>query len=109
MKISFRTEKLKKICESEKKMIKNFGPVAAEKLKNRLEDLMSASNVSELIAGKPHPLKGDRSDEYAVTIFQGLRMTFNSANDPVPFDQNNKIDWRCVTEVCINFIGDYHD
>ncbi|MBD2542879.1 MULTISPECIES: hypothetical protein [Planktothricoides] len=33
----------------------------ARKLKARLADSIAAANVTELQAGRPHPLKGDRA------------------------------------------------
>lgn len=70
---------------------------------------MAASNVSELEAGEPHRLKGDRAGQIALKLHGGNRLVFESANDPVPKTQDGAIDWASVTIVRIVFIGDYHD
>jgi proteic killer suppression protein len=109
MKIEFATTKLKKSCESEKEMTKAYGDIAAKKLRSRLEDICAVSRVTEIIAGRPHPLKGGRSGQFAIDLHRGVRLVFEPANDPVSRDQSGNILWEDVTEVKIVYIGDYHD
>ncbi|MEH2065392.1 MAG: killer suppression protein HigA [Nostoc sp.] len=75
----------------------------------RLAILGAASCVTELFAGRPHPLKGDRAGEFAVDLEGGKRLVFKPDNDPIPLTEDGSIDWSNVTAVCIVFIGDYHD
>lgn len=70
---------------------------------------MAANHVGELVAGKPHPLKYDRGGQFAVALKGGKRLVFRSANEPVPLSDDDSVDWRRVTRICIVFIGDYHD
>lgn len=86
-----------------------MGAKCAKKLKTRLADLYGVSSVTELFAGRPHPLKGDRAGEFAVDLEGGKRLVFKPDNDPVPLSEDGSIDWSKVTAVCIVFIGDYHD
>ena len=109
MEILFATTKLKELCEQQKKMQKELGNTCARKLRTRLADLASAANVSELAAGHPHPLKGDRAGQFAISLEGGVRLVFEPANDPIPKTQDDAIDWANVTIVRIIFIGDYHD
>jgi proteic killer suppression protein len=109
MEILFATTKLKELCEQQKKMQKELGNACARKLRTRLKDLAAATSVSELVAGHPHPLKGDRAGQLAVNLDGGVRLVFESANDPTPKTQDDAIDWANVTIVRIVFIGDYHD
>jgi toxin HigB-1 len=74
-----------------------------------LADLKAAESVTGLVAGKPHPLKGDRLGQYAVRLDGGVRLVFESANEPIPQREDGGINWSEVTAVCIVFIGDYHD
>ena len=109
MEITFGDNKLQKLCEQQAVAQKQLGKVGARKLRARLGDLAAAGSVRDLVAGRPHPLKGDRAGEFALDLEGAKRLVFKSANDPVPFRKDGSIDWAKVTHVCIVFIGDYHD
>lgn len=109
MHIEFSSVDLKELCESERRAVRELGRPCAKKLFARLADLYAAENVSELIAGRPHPLKGDRAGQFAVRLEGGKRLVFSPANEPLPLDGNGALEWRRVTRVSIEFIGDYHD
>ena len=109
MEITFGDRKLQNLCEQEKVAQRNLGANCAKKLRTRLADLVAASCVTELLAGRPHPLKGDRAGEFAVDLEGAKRLVFKPDNDPIPLTEDGSIDWSQVTAVCIVFIGDYHD
>lgn len=109
MEITFKDKKLRKLCEVQKEAQKKLGAKCARKLRSRLSDLMAAESVTELISGRPHPLKGDRAGEFALDLDGGKRLVFESVNDPVPLNEDDSIDWSKVTSIRIVFIGDYHD
>jgi|SRR5690554_689300 len=108
MNIFFETEKLKRICVDERHMTKKIGSKNAKKLKRRLADLMAAQCVSDLVAGRPHPLKQPQLGQFALNLDGGDRLIFESANDPIPQTQDEAVDWSRVTAVRIVEIGDYH-
>lgn len=109
MEILFENSKIQKICEQKKEAEKKLGPICARKLRTRLSDLESASRVTDLVAGSPHPLKGDRAGQFALSLHGGYRLVFSPSNDPCPTTPDGAIDWDKVTIVCIEYIGDYHD
>lgn len=109
MEIQFKDKKLRELCEKQAVAVKKLGDICARKLRSRLADLTAASRVTELVAGNPHPLTGDRLGQFAVDLAGGWRLVFAPANDPVPRKDDASIDWFAVTIVCIEFIGDYHD
>jgi toxin HigB-1 len=109
MEITFSDRKLQKLCEQPAIAQKKLGASGARKLRSRLADLMAAETVQELVAGRPHPLKGDRAGQFAVDLDGGNRLVFESSNDPIPYKDDESIDWAKVSQVCIVFIGDYHD
>jgi len=109
VKITFRDRKLRQLCEIERKAQKRLGSDCARKLRARLSDLEAASRVSELVAGNPHPLKGDRAGQFALNLSGGWRLVFSPDNEPCPTTDDGSIDWNRVTIVCIEYIGDYHD
>lgn len=86
-----------------------LGSDCARKLRARMSDLEAVSRVSELVAGKPHPLKYDRAGQFSLELSGGFRVTFSPDHEPCPTNDDGSIDWVRVTSICIEFIGDYHD
>ena len=109
MEILFENSRVKKICEQQKEAERKLGSLCAKKLRARISDLESASRVTDLVAGNPHPLKGDRDGQFALNLHGGYRLVFSPSNDPCPTKPDGGIDWGRVTIICIGFIGDYHD
>ncbi len=109
MKITINNSKLKKLCEKPQEAQKKLGNNCAKKLRTRLADIQAAESVTSLVAGNPHPLKGDRAGQFAVNLDGGKRLVFEPANEPVPRNEDGSINWSEITAVCIVFIGDYHD
>lgn len=109
MLIAFASRDLEDLCLSERRAVRELGKPCARKLFARLADLKAASHVGELVAGYPHPLKGDRAGQFSIRLDGGNRLVFSPASEPVPLADDGSVDWRRVTSVRIVFIGDYHD
>lgn len=109
MEISFKDESLKDLCEQAKLAQRKLGAPMAKKLRVRLADLMAATSVTELCAGRPHPLTGDRAGQFALDLVHPQRLVFEPDNEPLPISEDGSINWSQVTRVCIIWIGDYHD
>jgi proteic killer suppression protein len=109
MEIAFRDKALKGLSENPKTAQRKLGTASARKLRTRLADLRAAGTVAELVAGRPHPLKGDRAGEFAIDLHGGHRLVFVQDHDPVPIREDGTVDWNSVTNVRVVFIGDYHD
>ncbi len=109
MEIYFASEKLQELCQTASLMKKQLGNELAKKLMARLVNLEAASNVSELIAGRPHPLDYDRKGQFAVDLNNMVRLIFEPANEPIPRRIDKTVDWKKVTMVRIVYIGDYHE
>jgi len=109
LEIRFKDKQLRELCEKKAVATKKLGGICARKLQTRLADIAAASRVTDLVAGKPHPLKGDRHGQFALELTGGWRLVFAPANDPIPRRDDASIDWSAVTIVCIEYIGDYHD
>ncbi len=90
-------------------MNRKLGAVCARKLRTRLADLRAATAVAELTAGRPHPLKGEWDGRFALDLHGGDRLVFESADEPVPINENGSIAWERVARIQVVFIGDYHD
>lgn len=109
MDIRFRDKKIRDLCEKRSVAEKKLGAAGARKLSLRLQQLEAASRVSDLVAGNPHPLKGDRNGQFALDLAGGWRLVFSPADTPCPIRTDGSIDWTQVTIVSIEYIGDYHD
>jgi proteic killer suppression protein len=108
LEVKFKDKKIRQLCEEQAVAEKKLGAACARKLRTRLSDLEAATTVSDLTAGNPHPLKGDRAGQYALNLTGGWRLVFAPANDPCPRHADGGIDWSQVTIVNIEYIGDYH-
>ncbi|MDP8223618.1 MAG: hypothetical protein P9L99_09680 [Candidatus Lernaella stagnicola] len=109
MDILYSTRDVEKICADKRGAKKKLGGPGFKKLRARLADIRAAHNVTELIAGRPHALKGDRVGQFSMNLHGGHRLVFEPAHEPIPEKDDGGIDWNRVTAVCIIFIGDYHD
>jgi len=109
MEIEFASSGLRKLCEESRLMNRKLGAVCARKLRTRLADLHAATTVAELTAGRPHPLKGERDGSFALDLYGGARLVFESADEPVPVNEDGSIAWSSVARIRVVFIGDYHD
>jgi proteic killer suppression protein len=109
LELRYKNKKIRSLCEKQAEAVKKLGADCAKKLRTRLADLEAANRVTELIAGNPHPLIGDRSGQFAVSLQGGWRLVFAPSNDPHPTKPDGGIDWEQVTIVTIEYIGDYHD
>jgi proteic killer suppression protein len=107
--IDFKDKKLRELCEQERVAERKLGAVCARKLRSRLADLQAANCVIDLVAGRPHPLDGDRAGQFAVDLEGGRRLVFEPDRNPVPMRDDGGIDWSRVTRVRIVYLGDYHD
>ena len=107
MDIEFSSHDLQALCEQQRLMTKQLGDICSRKLRTRLADLRAAANVAELTSGRPHPLKRDRTGQFALDLLGGKRLVFEPANNPIPTRDDNSIAWDLVTKVRIVFIGDY--
>lgn len=109
MDIKFKDKKVRELCEQQITAIQKLGMAGARKLRARLSDLEAASRVSDLTAGNPHPLKGNRAGQFAVDLMGGCRLVFTPDHDPCPLHHDGGINWSLITIICIEYIGDYHE
>lgn len=109
MDVDFADARIRALCESQRAANRTLGTNSARRLRARISDLMAASKVGDLVAGGPHPLKGDREGQFAVSLAGGHRLVFRPNEEPPPTLDSGQFDWPNVTSVMITFVGDYHD
>ena len=107
--IGFLDGRVRRLCTDSRWAERKLGKPCAKKLRARLADLQAAAHVAELPAGRPHPLKGNRAGQFALSLHGGKRLVFEPNHNPVPQLPNGGVAWIQVTRINIVFIGDYHD
>ncbi len=110
MNISFATNKLQKVFNAEKELVKAYGSNQAKKIRIRLKVLENAANLAEVPAQKPerrHQLIGDRKEQFAVDLVQPFRLIFKPevATSLLP---DGGYDLTLITGIIILGVEDYH-
>lgn len=109
MQINFKDRTIERLCLEQRQAQKDLGKSNARKLRARMADLYAVHDPTDLVAGHPHPLKGDREGQFAVSLHGGLRLCFEPYENPYPRKPDGSVDWSQVTSIVIVWIGDYHD
>ena len=111
MEISFASRNLLKACNSQKEMRREFGKAIADKLQQRLAELMAAGtldDVRRLPSARCHQLSQDRKGQLAVDLVNPKRLIFVPDHNPVPTKPDGGLDWAKVTRITVKEIVDYH-
>lgn len=82
--IHYASKDLERLCEDEREAKRQLGRPGCRKLRARLADLKAASRVTELVAGRPHELRGDRAGQFALELDRGRRLVLEPASTPIP-------------------------
>lgn len=111
MDITFASTDLQNLCNDTRIAKKKLGADCAKKLRNRLDDLATASTlaVCRTLPGRCHELKGDRAGQLAVDLHGGFRLLFRPDHDPKPTKADGGLDWNQVTRIRVEGVQDYHD
>ena len=88
---------------------RKLGAASAKKLQRRLSELFAVNVVADLVAGRPHPLEGDRMGQFSVDLQGACRLVFKPTRQPLPAKPDGSIDWAQVDEITIIEAVDYHD
>jgi proteic killer suppression protein len=111
VKVTYKNEKTRKLCEDAKTGQKQFGDVAARQLRKRIRMLLEADTLSDIPHTPPprlHLLSGYKEPTCGVVVYRGLRIVLEPADDPLPFLDDGGVDKRRVRSVQIVTVEDYH-
>ncbi len=111
MDITFRTQKIAKLCNDSRSAVAALGPVEAKRLRRRLDDLAAARNLEVMrsLPGRCHELVADRKGQLSIDLQHPNRLIFVPANEPVPVKSDGGLNWSGVTAIEIVEITDTHD
>lgn len=99
LELAFASKSLRTICENQAHARRELGPAVSEILKHRLADLLAATSVKDLIAGRPRVLDGTDTQQITVDLCNGYRMVFCANHSRNPFTEAGQIDWNKVSRV----------
>src|SRR5262249_37761402 len=105
LELAFANKSLRELCESEAQADCHLGPTIAQTLRRRLSDLRAATNVKDLVAGRPRELAGSRRGCVAVQLSSESRLVFRANHTVLPVLDTGDVDWSKVSRVKILSIG----
>jgi plasmid maintenance system killer protein len=109
--VSFRSTKLRKVCESQSDMIRGLGPQMAGKLAQRLAELLAADSLADLAVlpgARCHELHGERDGQLSLDLIHPRRLVIEPDQHPTPTKPDGGLDWPRVTAVVVVEIADTH-
>lgn len=105
MNILFKTNRLRKTCESIAEAKIAYGSDQAYRLILRITQLQAADDLEDigrLPQVRLHRLKGSRKNQFAIDLIHPYRLVFGPVNE---FDIN---DHRSIKSIRILEVKDYH-
>lgn len=110
MEISFKTKKLEKLANDDRKCQRELGALRAKLFSKRLMALRVAKTLEDVryMPGRFHELLGDRKGQWACDLDQPYRLIFVPHENPIPQDGNGKYLWIEIRGVEITEISNYH-
>lgn len=105
MRLIYKSEKLKNLCENpkyNKELIKKYGIEIANKLPlriNQLKEFESLNDVPVTLPFRRHKLKGNKSNQFAININNQYRLIFSQIDNNIIIEDLNKIKEIKILEV----------
>jgi toxin HigB-1 len=109
--IIFKTNKLRKTCNTFKLSEREFGTDQARKLRQRLDELFAAETLEDINHLPPprcHELKHNLKGKFSVDLRHPYRLIFEPAEEPVPLKEDGGIDKSKVRTIRILIVEDTH-
>lgn len=108
MEIQFSSNRLARIFNAQRDLVRVYGKDTAKKIRLRMAVLRAARNLAEVPKKPPdrcHPLKGNRAGEYAVDLNHPFRLVFVPV---VASQEASPVDEVGVITIRILKVEDYH-
>jgi len=103
MEISFKNQKLKKVCEDKKKLVRKYGK-QSEEIIQRINELSSAKDLYDIFKlpkARLHKLSGNWRRHFSVDLNHPYRLILLPLNGEMT-------DFESITKIRIIAIIDYH-
>lgn len=110
MDIIFKTKRLEKIINDDRKRQKEYGKKRSDKLRQRLNELTSADTLEDVryLPGHYHELVANRKGQWGCDLDQPYRLIFTPQEMPIPTDNDGKYIWLEITGIEVVEIDNYH-
>lgn len=110
MKITFTDNKFEKLANDDRKLVKEFGKLRADKIKKRLAQLRFATTLEEVrnLPGNYHELTNNRKGQWACDLDQTYRLVFTPHENPIPTNEHGQYVWMEITGVEVIEVVNYH-
>jgi proteic killer suppression protein len=111
MEIVFGSRKLERAGNFEREGVRMWGAENARKVRQRLTELAAADSlavVAKYLPARLHPLKGNRTGQFAVDVRHPFRLIFEPHHDPVPLKADGGVDLERITRIRVLAVEDYH-
>lgn len=105
MELTYKTDKLKKLCEDsnfQKELLRKYGIEVAKKLPQRIRELKSFSCLNDVPVTLPfrrHKLTGKLKDLYAININAQYRLIFKQNENNILIEELKEIKKIEIMEV----------
>jgi len=86
LKIEYSNRSIEKVCTNASTATKRHGQKMADKIHQRIDEILAADTVEEMIrfkVGRCHPLCQDRKTQYAVDLIQPYRLVFEKKGNEI--------------------------
>ena len=110
MEITFDDNKLEKLANDDRKMLKELGKVRATILRRRLTQLEDARTLEDVryLPGNYHELTQNRKGQWGCDLDQPYRLVFTAIEKPIPLNGDGQYGWLEISGVEIIEIINYH-
>jgi proteic killer suppression protein len=108
--ITFTHKKLEKIVNDDRKLVKEFGKLRADKIKLRLAQLRFATTLEDVrnLPGNYHELKNNRKGQWGCDLDQPYRLVFTPHENPIPSNEHDQYVWLEIKGVEVIEVVNYH-
>ena len=86
MDITYKSNKLEKVCTDAKVAERSYGKEMAEKIQMRIDDLAAADTIEMMMQfhiGRCHPLTNNRKRQYAMDLVHPYRLVFEKHGNEI--------------------------
>jgi hypothetical protein len=101
LRLSFDSKELRMVCENSELAINKYGVEVANKLQDRLSDILAANNLADIVVGNPKPIVIDAESFFRFTLVGNVFLNVKCGHVNPPLNSEKQIDWPNVSYVKI--------